>query len=849
LEARKAAADALERIGVNATDSARDAVPALLKALKDKEPAVRRHAAAALGNFWLDADLIAPALIDTLGDSDATVIKAACHALARLGPVSRAAIPNLIRLTGNQATIVRRSAAQSLGDIGEVLYSYGSTGDIAALNNAYQALSTSPDSEVKKHAARVKRTLDYLNLIWWGDAVQWPVHHPYLTLGIGVYPSLLLLCLVLFWLMPGSLLAVNEKLSSSEVELPSWLGGIKVPVRHVLLVGFFRNRPRVLDAWVRKYIANAQRQFLARTTVDQRKVHVTTPVSVEDRIIPQLRPQDLRPIFQRNRIGLLIHGEGGAGKTSLACQIAKWAMDDEPDRRVSPAYQIVPILIEQSVGAAAEADTSLLAIIRNQLTALIDAVEPPGDQLIRELLKRKRLLVIVDSLSEMTEASRTNVLNGINDLRINACIFTSRTDVALNTKTLVKPQLVRGNQLSSFMDAYLVTREKRQLFEDDEFFDACKRLTWMVANREITALLAKSYADQLIAAKEEGRTDLPQNIPDLMINYVGAISRPPAAEPDFETVIWAAKIIAWLCLKNSFRSTTASRSEILKVLGEQKGPGLLGHLKDNLRIVQAAGAAGEFIRFSLDPLAEYLAALYLVDEYGEDEQKWRKFLAEADAMEGAPEAIKGFLIAVHDSCVAKPKETPAFIVEELSKRGGLEPEDSSAAYERRRMARMLSQMKSMYVEERREAATALAFDDSEVIIAALTEALSDPDMYVRSAAAQSFGFKKSAGSVQLSKLMVLTKDQSSEVRRSATYALFNLKPANKQVISILLEAINDEDQAVALTSANAVVEIARALLPEEPIPAEGENIEISRINELGQLAMAELEKRENGTKL
>ncbi|MEP0835726.1 hypothetical protein NDI48_31650 [Microcoleus sp. AS-A8] len=51
-----------------------------------------------------------------------------------------------------------------------------------------------------------------------------------------------------------------------------------------------------------------------------------------------------------------------------------------------------------------------------------------------------------------------------------------------------------------FNCAYL--RGKRDRFTDTEFFDACSRLSTMVGTRNITVLLAKLYAEQLIAAKE-----------------------------------------------------------------------------------------------------------------------------------------------------------------------------------------------------------------------------------------------------------------------------------------------------------------------------------------------------------
>jgi HEAT repeat protein len=105
------------------------------------------------------------------------------------------------------------------------------------------------------------------------------------------------------------------------------------------------------------------------------------------------------------------------------------------------------------------------------------------------------------------------------------------------TKTTLKPLRIEGNRLSSFMEAYLTQRGKRDRFTDTEFFDACSRLSTMVGTRNITVLLAKLYAEQLIAAKEgtlvgaQGFAPLPDNIPDLMLSYLNSDLAPIRRNP------------------------------------------------------------------------------------------------------------------------------------------------------------------------------------------------------------------------------------------------------------------------------------------------------------------------------
>src|SRR3954470_17902370 len=75
------------------------------------------------------------------------------------------------------------------------------------------------------------------------------------------------------------------------------------------------------------------------------------------------------------------------------------------------------------------------------------------------------------------------------------------------TKHMVEPMRIEGKRLSVFLDAYLNERRKRDLFDDPEYFDACSQLSRMVGERDVTVLLAKLYADQMVATKESPTSD------------------------------------------------------------------------------------------------------------------------------------------------------------------------------------------------------------------------------------------------------------------------------------------------------------------------------------------------------
>jgi len=100
---------------------------------------------------------------------------------------------------------------------------------------------------------------------------------------------------------------------------------------------------------------------------------------------------------------VLICGEGGAGKTSLACEICKWAMNDETRLAQHP---MIAVLLEEENLEAHEDDDVLIEAARGELWFLLDSAAPPSVELVGKLLKSKRVLIVVDGFSEMSEENR-----------------------------------------------------------------------------------------------------------------------------------------------------------------------------------------------------------------------------------------------------------------------------------------------------------------------------------------------------------------------------------------------------------------------------------------------------------
>ncbi len=697
-EVRLNAASALGRIGT----APETTIPALISALQDEDKYVRQGAADGLGRFGAKAKTAVPALITALQDKNKYVRLNAASALGRIGIEAKPAIPALIGALQDEKAEVRRKAASGLGGIAGVfqdkakkLSSTELEKDIADLEKALKIVEDPDRQFPEEYIAVVRRPLLALRAEqetrFFNRSLDWIVQHKWL-LGATSYVVLVpLLWLALLRLRPLWLLRINDALKPyTDVPLP--FIGISVPIRYALFVGFFHYHPKVLDGWVAAHLKSVREEFQEKDTVRDRKVYIPIPVVLKDgeteegKTVAQLTGKDLRSAFKKQRSCLLIWGEGGAGKTSLACQIAKWAiLDDEADRLCE--HQMLPVLIEEELDfEVVEGKQPFMGAIRGQLQDLANEPNSISEELLERLLRQRRILVIVDHLSEMSEATRKAIRPELPDFCVNALVITSRTEETLGkvTKTTLKPLRIEGNRLSSFMEAYLTQRGKRDRFTDTEFFDACSRLSAMVGTRNITVLLAKLYAEQLIAVKEGttlGATSasslqLPDNIPDLMLSYLNELNRDVNGDKfDNRTVQDDAKAIAWECLKGTYRPAAAKRKDALAILDGDDAEVRLKYLEDRLRLIQTIGPAQDQIRFALDPLAEYLAGLQLLEHYGKNQGQWRKFLAQADAMAGAPTAIQGLLLAVRDCCLAKGAEAkvPDFVAQELGKRAGLPP--------------------------------------------------------------------------------------------------------------------------------------------------------------------------------
>lgn len=654
--------------------------------------------------------------------------------------------------------------------------------------------------------------------------------------------------LVVLWKRPLWLLYLPSELVLPGFQFLSPLKKIPTPI-----MLWLKYQPRVLDAWVAKHIDRVKERFECRSTVEHRKIHIPLPIEFDDgkKEANFLSDEysELEQTFARDEFCLLICGEGGSGKTSLAYQIAKWAMTRNPDKY---NHRMIPVIIEDELEKTSEDKSPALVSIVQQLKNLRIEEKQISGELLKQLLEKRRVLVIIDHLSEMNEYSREAVRKILrrNDaqLPINALIITSRSEEILSkesTCTIIRPLRISGEQLSIFMDAYLRQLGKRTLFQDAEYFTALGHLSQIVTDEgKITVLFAKLYADQMIAAVEgKRREELPKNLPELILGYLNELNRNQVTKRLPDPIVHRdAQIIAWKSLESTFKPETADRNEIIKAIAaleEQENSKAIAeqHLQylegEPLHLIRVVAPAKTRVRFSLDPLAEYLAALYVVERYQGNVAFWKEFIEQAKIKSNISGNIKGFLLAVRYSCIARPEfEIPEFVMDELARLADLDLEVLREEQLRRRINRLTTSLSLPDKSDRIFAAEELKSIGSSAIKAlpALLEAIDDPDQEVRISILKA-----------IANIGALSESESYLTRVSPDLTKF---------ISKVMDMFGTGDKLVEMAAIDALAHIGSPAIPalEKTLDSRNRYVRFQSIEALINLGLTAIPALEKATR-
>ena len=496
--------------------------------------------------------------------------------------------------------------------------------------------------------------------------------------------------------------------------------------------------PTYLDGWVALHQQALERAFCAIPSVQQRRVHVPldvrlTPAGAAAPSEPLLlQPEHLEPVLAEGSAHvLLISADGGTGKTSLAFRIARWLMEGKPD-----GVRRLPVLIETALGEGETVAGRVCSWLEGQLEGDSGGIDPA---LVEALLRQKRLVPILDHVSELPEVARQQL---VRNLPAGLVITTSRSlDDGYHERPLsrIEPLQIATDRLQSFFLDYLRQQAQGEVLKDDDLVPAQNQLRRIVGDKPITALLAQMFIDDVIAKRKQGL--LAGSVPELMLSYVVRVDTPSDPEMrqragmviDGPMVQKALKVLAlashrqespegrrplfqplvfptWL----AERALEAGEGMSLEHADQRKA--LLGYLIE-INLLRHPGADADELRFPLDPLADYLAGLRQLERLEADAASnrgvWEAFLADLEARSVEErELMRGFLLALRDCCSERSKgralAMPADAPDRLGRLGFLDPEEERYRLALQRARKWMWELGVPVASERRDAIAKLA---------------------------------------------------------------------------------------------------------------------------------------------
>jgi photosystem II stability/assembly factor-like uncharacterized protein len=412
----------------------------------------------------------------------------------------------------------------------------------------------------------------------------------------------------------------------------------------------------VLDAWVARRLL-AARSALGRILLYQaRRTYIQVPVHANDdgndNIMDQPRALDFRSILNRERAVIVIVGPGGSGKTTLACALARWALaEDEATKLLR--WTAIPVIV-------AEDTNDLLASVTAGLRRMVGLEDELDPDIVGALLRRKRVVVIVDALSERGTETQTHLqqLYG-SDTPINALVLTTRRELDLGGvgRTVLQPQPIGLQRLVPFIMEYLRRKDLADKFDPRQQLALAQRILQIVetgGGLTVTPLLVTLFVDAAVDRSVDGGglDRLPADIPEIYLLYLERLNPTDPATPNritHDLMRRAAMLLARASLGDDLVPTDFLRQDAeqrLSTAGMKEAAALVDRLVANAVVLEQPVAGLSRLRFQLDPVAEYLAAMATCHELGDDRSAWSTMVARLTVLPGYPEAVRGYLAAL-----------------------------------------------------------------------------------------------------------------------------------------------------------------------------------------------------------
>ncbi|NKM27129.1 YCF48-related protein [Rhizobium laguerreae] len=411
----------------------------------------------------------------------------------------------------------------------------------------------------------------------------------------------------------------------------------------------FLKNTEILDVWVDKHHVAVKGAFEQLSLFRSRKIYIPLPLRVNDEqdgdLIPQPDLNHFREWFNGSRSIVSIIAEGGAGKTTFALALSRYALSDSADKRLA-THRMLPVILERDF-------SDIVIAVQQDLVRMVGPDAECDPEIVRALMTHRRLLIIADGLSERSaETQHYLCALDFTEVQANALVITSRREPQLGPLAHVAVYLskIEYAQLIPFIFEYLNRRGLATHFTAAQQLELGKGVLNLIsddaAENTFTPLLVTLFVESALANAGAALMPerLPTSIPGIFLDYIKLlVFKNNGQNAPLPEIIKRAKMLAIIALQPDFVPTefrvdsSNADSETMSAVIALQAAGIL-----ILRDV----AGNSYFLFALDPLAEHLAALGDIERMGVDVDAWNAHIDKITQISGFPVTLEGYLIAL-----------------------------------------------------------------------------------------------------------------------------------------------------------------------------------------------------------
>jgi photosystem II stability/assembly factor-like uncharacterized protein len=425
-------------------------------------------------------------------------------------------------------------------------------------------------------------------------------------------------------------------------------------------------REILLDAWVARLLPDSRVLLddqLASLDIGQ---YVPVPVSVrrgaeaDEDDLRETGTRAFRDLIGTRPMTLGVVGDGGTGKTTLAGELGRRVMSDDPEQRLIPSNTAIALFLH---GNSNDFFKKILSEL--QKASHSDDVQIVADALVKNALRRRRLVPIIDGLSEMSDDGAESVQDLLASLHTSLVIFTARRRFVKfsTTRIEIRPHDLTADDINRFVARYIYLHsELRQRISPHDELALSKKLIEMLEQRSLRASLPAIFVKLLLESYDAHGDGAKLSLAEAMQRFVRHLGRSASDDPSGDLLVEAASVVARLSLQPNLLPHAVDGELARRALGvvfPVQATALLRKLIETTVLVEEVSATGPTVRFRLDPVAEYIAAASWIREYRDDLGKWNDHLGPAETATDRGMRPTGYLEALLECLEAlEPSSVP-----------------------------------------------------------------------------------------------------------------------------------------------------------------------------------------------